>query len=108
MDLWATFFIASTAVAALGFVAVAVLWLKKLRDALASTLGDTAQHQVRSAQRLTDTIDHMHRKQQLQEQQIHTLVESNMMMRHEIAVLANKIEIAEHTPAENQTSRTLH
>ncbi len=109
MEIWVIAFVASTALAAAGFVVVAVLWLKKLRDALAGALGDASAQQLRTSQRFGETIAQMQRKQQLYEQRLTTLTEANIRMRQELNLIAGKIEVAEHaekSPA--SSSRMLH
>jgi len=108
MTEWAIAFIASTGLAAAGFVVVAVLWLKKLREALAITLGETAGQQVRTAQRLSETMAAMQRRQHLSEQRLQTLTEANIHMRHELNELAGKVEMTEREHDSNLPSRLIH
>ncbi|HUY67975.1 MAG TPA: hypothetical protein VMV79_01575, partial [Alphaproteobacteria bacterium] len=74
-----------TAVAAAAFVAVAVLWLRKLRANVTGTLGDISQQQARVAQRLGDAVAHMQKQQRAYEQQLHNLAQANMRLRQELA-----------------------
>lgn len=108
MNAWAILFIASTVLAALGFVAVAVLWLKKLREALSIALGETAHQQVRTAQRFGETLAEMQRHQRLYEQRLQTLTEANIHMRQELNALAGKIELSERSQDEFRGSRLIH
>lgn len=109
MSIWVIAFAASTALACAGFVVVAVLWLKKLRDTLASALKETASQQLRTSQRFGETIAQMQRKQQLYEQRLQTLTEANIRMRQELNLVAGKIEIEEHAEkAPASSSRLFH
>lgn len=108
MTIWAIAFIASTALAAIGFVVVAVLWLKKLRETLALALGETAGQQIRTAQRLSESLAHIQRQQSLYEQRIQSLTDAHMQLQREIGYLADKVESNElkHSPITQQ--RVLH
>jgi len=108
MTEWAIAFIISTGLAAAGFVVVAVLWLKKLRETLGLALGETAGHQVRSAQRLSETIATLQRQQHLSDQRLQTLTEANIRMRQELNELAGKVELTEREQISNLPSRMIH
>ena len=109
MTEWAIAFIASTALAAIGFVVVAVLWLKKLRDTLSLALGETAGQQIRSSQRISETISALQRRQQLSEQRLQTLTEANIRMRQELNELAGKVELTDRDqPTSTLPSRMIH
>lgn len=108
MTIWAIAFIASTAVAAAGFVVVAVLWLKKLRETLAVALGETAGQQIRTAQRLSESLAQLQRQQSAYEQRIQTLAEANLHLTHELRSLADKIETNEQRHVSTATPRVLH
>jgi len=108
MSIWALTFVASTALAALGFVVVAIVWLKKLRETLSVMLGETAGQQVRTAQRFGETIARMQQQQQLYEQRLQTLTEANLRMRQDLNHLAGKVEPAENETPPSSGSRLLH
>jgi len=108
MTEWAIAFIASTGLAAAGFVVVAVMWLKKLRETLALTLGETAGQQIRTAQRLSETIATLQRQQTLYQQRLQTLTDANIHMRQELNDLAGKVEMTERDQSPTLPSRMIH
>ena len=108
MTEWSIAFIVSTALAATGFVYVAVLWLKKLRETLVIALGETAAQQIRSAQRLSETIAKLQRQQHQYEQKIQVLTEASLRVRHDLDDLSGKIEMTERDTLPNPTSRMIH
>lgn len=108
MTLWAIAFIASTGIAAAGFVVVAVLWLKRLRETLASALGETASQQIRTAQRLSEALASLQRQQNLSQQRLQTLTEANIRMRQELNDLAGKVEMTDRDQQITPPSRLIH
>lgn len=108
MNIWAATLIASTLLAAAGFVVVAVLWLRKLRDALAATLGENAGTQIRTTQRLTMTIDQLLHRQELYEKRLLTLTEANIKMRQDLNLLAERVALGEGEAGQPPRDRLLH
>ncbi len=102
-------FAALTAVAATGFVGVAVFWLKKLRETMSLALAESASQQVRAAQRLNETVGQMQKQQQNYEQQLQGLTQANVRLRQEVLTLNNRMEHSERELHLAQPSdRTLH
>lgn len=99
---------ASTTFAAIGFVAVAVLWLKKLRDTVSTALGETAGQQLRSNQRITETLTKLQQQQDHYEQKLQVLGEVNARLRKDIRQLADKDGSSEDTLKPRMHSRLLH
>jgi predicted nucleic acid-binding protein len=93
MNIWPLVFIISTLAAAAGFVVVAIFWLKRLRHTIAIALGESANQQIRSTQRMGEALAQLQRKQQFYEQRLQTLTEANIHMRQELNLLAGKVEI---------------
>lgn len=108
MSIWGIALIVSSLLAATGFVVVAVLWLRKMRDALATTLGETAGTQFRTVQRLTQTIDQLLHRQELYEKRLCTLTEANIKMRQDLNVLAARVALSEGDAAQPPQGRVLH
>ena len=108
MTQWAIAFIASTAFAAVGFVVVAIMWLKKLRETLSLALGETAGQQLRSSQRIGETIAQLQRQQQLTDQRLQTLAETSLRLRQELDQLAGKVEMTERDCVPHAPTRLLH
>ncbi len=109
MSFWVLAFTLSTVLAAAGFVAVAILWLRKLRETLAEALNEIAARQASATRQLNEAITGIQRKQRFYEQNLRTLAETDLSLRQEINLMAGKIEVAEHAernPA--ATSRRIH
>ena len=100
--------IVSTLCAATGFVVVAILWLRKLRDALAMTLGENAGTQIRTTQRLTMTIEQLLHRQELYEKRLHTLTDANIKMRQDLNLLAERVALSESEQPPFPRDRVVH
>jgi hypothetical protein len=102
----------TTAVSAAGFVVIAVLWLKKLREAVSTAIGETAHQQIRAAQNLGDSISKMQKQLRLHDQQFQTLALSHSRIKHDLESIAGRMdpEAAEvDDPAPCRVSaRTVH
>jgi TolA-binding protein len=105
---WVMMLSAATAIAATGFAVVGVLWLKKLRETVSSTLSETARQQVHTAQRLSEALGHLQKQQRNYDQQLQNLTQANIRLRQDITAMASRLEHNEreqHTP---QADRILH
>jgi len=109
--LWPLAFLLSTTLAAAGFLVVAVVWLRKLRGSLGKALAETATHQLRSTQRLSESMALLQQQQQTQENQLHELAEHVLRMRQELTSLEGHLEPdqpdPEHLPPP-PPHRTIH
>ena len=85
-------FAALTAVSATGFVVVAVLWLRKLRETVSSALAEAAGQQVRTAQRLGDALSQVQKQQRNYEQQLQALSQANTQLRQGLVTMATRLE----------------
>ncbi|MDD3181833.1 MAG: hypothetical protein PHD48_03395 [Alphaproteobacteria bacterium] len=108
MTMWAIAFIVSTVVAAAGFVVVAIVWLKKLRDTLAVALGETAGQQIRTAQRLSESLAQLQRQQTLYDQRMQSITEANLYLQTQLQNLANKVETNDQRREVPLSSRVIH
>ena len=111
MSLWPLAFLLSTTLAAAGFVAVAIFWLRKLRSSFGRALTETATHQVRSTQRLSESMAMLQRQQQQQENQINELAELVLRMRQELTSLEGQLEPDQPDPEpaiHQPPHRTIH
>ena len=97
MQDWIVGFTAVTALSAIGFVAVAVLWLRKLRESVASALAEAANQQVRTAQRLNDALAQVQKQQHNYEQQVQNLAQAGLRLRQELVNVATRLD---HTQAD--------
>lgn len=108
MTLWSIAFILSTALGAAGFVVVAVLWLRKLRESLGGALAEAARHQMRTTQRLSETIASLQRQQQATEQRLEILAQANLRLKSELDQLAGRVETTDPTTTSTPPHRILH
>lgn len=108
MTIWVVTLLASTVLAAAGFVVVAVLWLRKLRDALATTVGENTGNQIRSTQRLAMTVEQLLHRQELYEKRLLTLTDANIKMRQDLNLLAERLALSEGDTPTKPRDRILH
>jgi hypothetical protein len=90
---WVVLFVAISAISATGFVVVAVLWLRKLRETVSSALAEAARQQVRTSQRLGETISQMQKQQRGYEQQLQILSQANAQLRQGLVTVANRLDV---------------
>lgn len=89
---WMFLFAGTTALSAAGFVCVAVIWLRKLRETVSATLSESAGQQVLTAQRMSETIAHLQKQQDGYNQQIQALAQASLRLQQELSLVANRIE----------------
>jgi hypothetical protein len=101
---WLILFAGATAFSAVGFVLVAVIWLRKLRETVLSSLGEVAGQQVRTAQHASETVARMQKQQDCCAQQIHTLAQAGLRLQQEISAVTHRLENAQReNPRGGQT-----
>jgi len=108
MTQWVLFLAALTAIAATGFVLVAIMWLRKLRQTVATALSEAAHQQVRVAQRLSETVGQVQKQQRSLEQQMLGLAQTNVKLRQDITAIASRVELSEREQRPLPLDRTLH
>jgi DNA anti-recombination protein RmuC len=84
--------VAISAISAAGFVVVAVMWLRKLRQTVSSALTEAASQQVRTAQRLGDALAQVQKQQRNYEQQLQLLSQANTQLRQGLVNVATRLE----------------
>ncbi len=106
MQIWILAFAAVTSISATGFVVVAVLWMRKLRETVSSALAEAANQQVRTAQRLSDALAHVQKQQRNYDQQLQLLAQANTQLRQGLATVATRLD---HTRTESANDdHTIH
>ena len=85
-------FAAVTGISAAGFVVVAVLWLRKLRETVSSALAESANQQVQTAQRFSEAISQVQKQQRNCEQQLQTLAQANAQLRQGLVNVASQLQ----------------
>ena len=102
-------FAGMTAIAALTFVAVVVLWLRKLRQTVAAALSQSANQQMHTMQRLGEAIAQVQNHQKTYEQQLHNLAQAGVKLRQELTAVAQRVE-QQHAanPGDLHGDRTVH
>lgn len=108
MNIWLAALILSSFLALAGLAALAALWLRKVREALALSFSETAGSQFRTIQRLTATIDQLLHRQELYEKRLLTLTEANIKMRQDLNLLAERLASAENEQRPAPAPRLLH
>lgn len=103
---WMLIFSGTVALSAVGFVYVAVIWLRKLRETVSVALSEAAGQQIRTAQRMSESIAQLKKQQDNYAQQIHALAQAGMRLQQELSSVATRLE---NTQAENiRGGQTLH
>ena len=97
-----------TAVTTTLFMAVAVLWLHKLRGGVAHSLREAATQQVLTAQRLSQICEELQKRQDQQDRQIQALAQANLRLSQELAQIHNRMENTEREVFAIPTDRVLH
>ena len=106
MLVWVVAFAASTAMAAAVFVFLAMTWMRKMRETLSAALTDVASQQLKTAQRLGESIGQLQKQQRTYEQQLHNLAQAGMRMRQDIANVTHRLEHTDHQ--HDARDRTVH
>lgn len=100
MQEWVLIFAAVTGVSATGFVVVAALWLRKLRETVSTALTDSANQQINSARRFADAIAEVQKQHRHYEQQLQGLAQANSQLRQGLVSVATQLHMDQ--PASNQ------
>ena len=103
---WLYLFAGATALSAAGFVCVAMIWLRKLRETVSAALSEGASQQIRTAQRLGQSIAQLQKQQDDYNRQIHTLAQAGVRLQQELSNVTNRLD---NTQAEHSRGgQTLH
>ncbi|MGB9151515.1 MAG: hypothetical protein WCD70_00315 [Alphaproteobacteria bacterium] len=104
---WIYLFAGAIALSAAGFVFVAVIWLRKLRETVSTALTEGAGQQIRTAQRLNQSIAQLQKQQDNYTQQINVLAQAGVRLQQELSSISNRLD---NSPAEGQRAgrQTLH
>jgi DNA anti-recombination protein RmuC len=106
MQEWLLALAAVTAFSATCFTLVAVLWLRKLRESVSTALAESANQQVRTAQRLSDALAQVQKQQRGYEQQLQLLSQANTQLRQGLVNVATRLE---HTQTDSSRGdQTIH
>jgi mRNA-degrading endonuclease RelE of RelBE toxin-antitoxin system len=74
-------FAAVTALSATGFVLITVLWLRRMRESVSTTVADATNQQIRTIVRLGDALAHVQKQQRNYEQQLQSHAEVCLRLR---------------------------
>jgi chromosome segregation ATPase len=91
-------FAAISGISAAGFVLVAVMWLRKLRETVSSALTESGNQQIKTAQRLSESIALVQKQQRGYEQQLQALSQANAQLRQGLVNMASQLQHG-HTDA---------
>jgi len=103
---WMYLFASITAVSSIGFIYVAVLWLRKLRDTVSRALTEAAGQQIRTTQRLNESIAQIQKQQDGYNHQIQVLAQAGIRLQQELSNVTSRLDT---TQAEtHRGGQTLH
>jgi chromosome segregation ATPase len=101
---WLVLFAGAVVLSAAGFVTIAVIWLRKLRETVGTALSEAAGQQIRTAQRLAEQVAQLQKQQDGYSQQINILAQAGMRLQQELSNVANRLENAQgEVPRGNHT-----
>jgi len=95
-----------TAFSAAGFIIIAGLWLRRIRETMSSALAEAANQQVRTAQRMAEALAQVQKQQQNYEQQMQMLIQANAQLRQGLVNMATRLD--NHLPDPSRADHTLH
>jgi biopolymer transport protein ExbB/TolQ len=78
---------------AAGFIVVAILWLRKLRETVAAALAEAARQQLRTSQRLNDAVAQVQKQQRGYEQQLQILSQANAQLKQGLVTVASRLDV---------------
>ncbi len=76
-------------------VFVAVVWLRKLRETVASALSEAAGQQIKTAQRMGESIAQLQKQQDGYTHQINVLAQAGIRLQQELSSVSNRLENAQ-------------
>ncbi|MDE1901412.1 MAG: hypothetical protein KGI37_07205 [Alphaproteobacteria bacterium] len=94
---WLYLFAGAVMLSAAGFVCVAVMWLRKLRETVGFALADAASQQIHANQRANDAIAQIQKQQDHYAHQIQVLAEAGIRLQQEISSVAHRVDTAQET-----------
>jgi len=103
---WMYLFAGAVSLSAFGFVCVAVFWLRKLRETVSVALSEAAGQQIRTTQRLNESIAQVQKQQDGYNHQIQVLAQAGMRLQQELSNVTNRLDSAR--PEVQRGSHTLH
>lgn len=81
-----------TAVSISGLVVIAAVWLRKWREIVISNMAEMANQNIRTAQRLGDTIAQLQKQQRTYEDQLQVLSQANAQLRQGLVNVATRLD----------------
>lgn len=77
------------------FVVGAMIWLRRLRQNLAHTLGEALTRQIQHGHKVEEALGLLQRNQKQMDAQLQTLVHAQARLRADVTLLAHKIDRSE-------------
>ena len=74
------------------FVVIAILWLRKWRENVVNAMAETANQNIRTAQRLSESIAQLQKQQRSYEDQLLALSQSNVQLRQGLVNVATRLD----------------
>ena len=93
-------------ISSLGFVIVAGFWLRKMRDTVSTALAEAAGQQIRTAQRLAESIALIQKQQDNYNRQLQILAQAGLRLQQELNHVSTRLGNAQND--NERGSQTLH
>ena len=106
MTEWIILFAGATTLSAIGFVCVAVIWLRKLRETLSLALTESAEQRERTTQHLTKSLRQVQSQQDSTTRQIQVLAQAGIRLQQELTSVTNRLDSTQTQIS--SPPRTLH
>jgi biopolymer transport protein ExbB/TolQ len=103
---WIYLFAGAAMLSLVGFLFVVVTWLCRLRDTVSAALTEAAGQQIRTAQRMNESLAQVQKQQESYNQQIHVLAQAGLRLQQELSNVTSRLD---NTQSEStRGTQTLH
>lgn len=95
-----------TAISVSGLIVTGIIWLRKWREAIIMNIAETANQNIRTAQRMGETISQLQKQQVAYEDRLQVLSQANAQLRQGLVNVATRLD---HSQAEStRGDHTVH
>ncbi|MDD3371710.1 MAG: hypothetical protein PHE27_07810 [Alphaproteobacteria bacterium] len=91
---WLDILVCLAVLSALGVMALATAALRRIRETFSASLSEMAGHQVRTAQRIAESIAQLQKQQDSATQQIRALADEGVRMQKELSLMTQRLDSA--------------
>jgi Flp pilus assembly protein TadB len=82
-----------SALSAVGFAFVCLLWMRTLKERVAVALREAARQQITTSQRMAETLAEIQKQQKGYQQQLVDLYQAHKNLRDGLVTVANRVDI---------------